>query len=149
MTTTVLRCKIFNYFLHIGSADTFKIKVRYNPLFQKGRNCFGAFVFNAIWKFCTNTGNKLLKVLDISVLSSMFSPFKVKNAGKSFLSLHLLKISFIVDQVCRIFDLFSLNWSAKYCIFACLTRFLRFYYTILNLHWICHEGQFRHLGLLV
>ena len=73
--------------------------------------------------FAPTMAKKLSKVLDISVLSSMFSPFKVKNAGKSFLSLHLFKISFIVDQVCRIFDLFLLNWSAKYCIFACLISF--------------------------
>ena len=35
-------------------------------------------------------------------------------------------------------------------LYFCLSdKFFRFYYTILNLHLICHEIQFRHLGLLV
>ena len=52
---------------------------------------------------------KELKLFERSVLSVMFSPLIVKNVGKSFLSLHLFKMSFIVDQVCLIFDLFLSN----------------------------------------
>ena len=47
-----------------------------------------------------------LKLLEISVLSVACSSLIVKNAGNFFLSLHLFRISFIVDQVCLIFDLY-------------------------------------------
>ena len=52
---------------------------------------------------------KELKLFERFVLSVMVSPLIVKNMGKSFLSLHLFKIYFIVNQVCLIFDLFLSN----------------------------------------
>ena len=109
MTRTVLWCKIFNYFLHISSADTLKINRRCNHLFQKRKKLLWCHYIQWYLKFLHQHWQKLLKVLDISVLSSKFSPFKVKNAGKYFLSLHLFKISLIVEQVCRIFDLFFIK----------------------------------------
>ena len=99
--------------------------------------------------FVPTLAKKFLKVLEISVLVSIFMPSTGKKAGKSFLSLHLFNISLMVDPVCLIFDLFLSNWSAKYCIFAFLMSFFRFYYMILDFHLIAYEGQLRYSGLLI
>ena len=106
MPRAILGCEVLHYFFDFWYANTFKFKRTYNALFQIRGDSFRPLFVIPFEIFSPTLAKNELNWFEISVLFSIFWPFIVKNAGKSFLSLHLFKISLIVDQVCLIFDFF-------------------------------------------
>ena len=86
-------------------------------------------------RFAPMLAKNELKLFDISVLSFMFSPLIIKNVGKSFLSLHLFRISFIVDNVCLIFDLFFVKFIGIACLMSFFKILLYDFKLTLTLSW--------------
>ena len=111
--------RFFNYFLHTRSADIFKIKGRYKPLFKR------VSLYQCYLQVMQQHWQKMLKVLDISVLSSMFSPFKVKNAGKSFWSMYLFKY---------------LLWQTKYAVYSTYSDEIGRHNIVFLLAWYVFKG---------
>ena len=75
---------------------------------NKRRQFYGHYLSHHLEFFSPTLTKNELNWFEISVFSSIFWPFIVKNAG-FFLSLYLFRISLIVDQVCLIFDLFLIS----------------------------------------
>ena len=65
MNKTALWCKIFNYFLYLTSAETFKIKGRYNPLLKKEEIVLVPLYLMLFESFAPTLANKNVKMLDI------------------------------------------------------------------------------------
>ena len=106
--------------------------------------------FVVILKFCTNTGQKIVR--SVRYLSFIYYVFAVQSeeCRKIFLVLAFISNLFYSRPSMPYIRLIFIKLVGIVLYFCLPDKFFKgFYYTILNLHLICHEGQFRHLGLLV